>query len=120
MPDIHLPKRLFCGELEESKCTQGGQEKKKRYKDTLKDSLKSFGIDPDSWEILAQDRAAWRSCISKGAASYEQSRVAEVQKKRELRNPTGHLCVMCGRVSRAHNGLISHSWTHRTQSTSLT
>ncbi|KAJ1171162.1 hypothetical protein NDU88_003033 [Pleurodeles waltl] len=52
MSDIRLPKRLFYGELEEGKCTQGGQ--KKLFKDTLKVSVKSFGIDPDSWEILAQ------------------------------------------------------------------
>ncbi|KAJ1130123.1 hypothetical protein NDU88_008479 [Pleurodeles waltl] len=105
MPDIRLPKRLFYGEMAEGKCTQGRQ--KKRFKDTLKVSLKSFGIDPDSWEILAQDRPAWRSCISKGATSYEQSRIAEAQKKHELRkfiekslptNPADHLCPMCGRA----------------------
>ncbi|KAJ1203179.1 hypothetical protein NDU88_006972 [Pleurodeles waltl] len=78
MPDIRLPKRLFYGELAVGKCTQGGQ--KKRFKDTLKVSLKTFDTDSDSWEILAQDPPAWRSCINKGAISYEQSRIAEVQK----------------------------------------
>ncbi|KAJ1157484.1 hypothetical protein NDU88_010195 [Pleurodeles waltl] len=99
MPDKRLPKRLFYGELAEGKRTQGGQ--KKRLKDTLKVSLKNFGIGPDSWETLAQDRPAWQSCISKGATSYKQSSTAEVQKKHEPRksianslptNPADHLC----------------------------
>ncbi|KAJ1186624.1 hypothetical protein NDU88_003405 [Pleurodeles waltl] len=67
MPDLRLPKRLFCGELVEGKCSQGGQ--KKCFNGTLKVSLKSFGIDPDSGEILAQDRPAWRSCIRRGTTS---------------------------------------------------
>ncbi|KAJ1158472.1 hypothetical protein NDU88_011160 [Pleurodeles waltl] len=122
MPDTRLPKRLFYGELVEGKCTQGGL--KKCFKDILKVSLKSFGIHLDSWEILAEERSAWRSCISKGATSYEQSRIAETQKKRELRkfianflptNPADHLCPTCRRAFRAHIGLISHSWTHRKQ-----
>ncbi|KAJ1104868.1 hypothetical protein NDU88_002276 [Pleurodeles waltl] len=125
MPDIHLPKRLFYGELAEGKCTQGGQ--KKCFKDTLKVSLKSFGIDPDSWEILAQDLPAWQSCISKDATSYEQRRTAEAQKKHELRksianslptNSADHLCPTYERAFRAHNGLIRHSQTYRTQLTS--
>ncbi|KAJ1091515.1 hypothetical protein NDU88_004636 [Pleurodeles waltl] len=88
MPDIHLPKRLFYGELTEGECTQGG--KKKHFKDTLKVFLKSFGFDPDSWETLAQDRPTWRSCISTGATSHKQSRTAEVQKKCDLRKSMGN------------------------------
>ncbi|KAJ1128214.1 hypothetical protein NDU88_006593 [Pleurodeles waltl] len=108
MPDIRLPKRLFYGELGEGKCTQGGQ--KKHFEDMLKTSLKSFGIDPDSWEILTQDRSTWRSCISKGTTSYKQSRITESQKKRELHkfiantlptNPADHLCPTSGRAFRA-------------------
>ena len=37
MPDARLPKKVFYGELQEGKRSQGGQ--KKRYKDTLKASL---------------------------------------------------------------------------------
>ena len=40
MPDERLPKKVFYGELQEGKRSQGGQ--KKRYKDTLKASLKAF------------------------------------------------------------------------------
>ena len=42
MPDARLPKKVFYGELQEGKRSQGGQ--KKRYKDTLKASLKDFEI----------------------------------------------------------------------------
>ena len=42
MPDERLPKKVFYGELQERKSSHGG--KKKRYKDTLKASLKDFDI----------------------------------------------------------------------------
>ena len=42
MPDERLPKKVFYGELQEGKRSQGGQ--KKRYKDTFKASLKDFDI----------------------------------------------------------------------------
>ena len=44
MPDHRLPKRLFYGELQQGKQSHGGQ--KKRFKDTLKTSLKAFAITP--------------------------------------------------------------------------
>ena len=56
MPDERLPKRVFLvtyGELQEGKRSQGGQ--KKRYKDTLKASLKDFDIPMGSWEQTAQE-----------------------------------------------------------------
>ena len=40
MPDARLPKKVFYGELQEGKRSQGGQ--KKCYKDTLKASLKDL------------------------------------------------------------------------------
>ena len=45
MPDKQLPKKVFYGELKEGKRSQDGQ--KKRYKDTLKNSLKDF----DQWGL---------------------------------------------------------------------
>ena len=42
MPDEGLPKKVLNGELQVGKRSQGGQ--KKRYKDTLKASLKDFDI----------------------------------------------------------------------------
>ena len=42
MPDEELPKKILYGELQVGKRSHGGQ--KKRYKDTLKASLKDFNI----------------------------------------------------------------------------
>ena len=55
MADERLPKKVFYGELEEGKRSLGGQ--KKRYKDTLKTSLKEFDIPMGSWEQTAQLRS---------------------------------------------------------------
>ena len=64
MPDERLPKKVLY-ELQEGKRSQGGQ--KKRYKETLKASLKDFNIPTESWEQAAQDRTKWRCLINKGA-----------------------------------------------------
>lgn len=126
MPDTRLPKRLFYGELVEGKRSHGGQ--RKRFKDTLKTALKSFGINSNTWETVALDRPTWRCCTSQGATSYEQSRTVEAKWKRELRKSrantlpsatANHMCPTCGRAFRGRIGLISHSRTHPTPSSSL-
>ena len=63
MPDERVPKKVFYGELQERKRSQGGQ--KKRYKDTRKASLKDFDIPIESWEQTAQQRSKWRGLINK-------------------------------------------------------
>ena len=73
MPDKRLPKKVFCGELQEGNRSQGDQ--KKRYKDTLKASLKDFDIPIGSLEQTAQERSKWRGLINKGAALYERKRI---------------------------------------------
>ena len=119
MQDTRLPKRLLYGELVHGIRSRGRP--KLRFKDTLKASLKNFGIDVKKWEALTHDRSSWRSCVGEGAASYEQSRISGAQKKRELRKSRGnsevhnsaeHMCLICGRAFRARIGLISHSRTH--------
>ena len=57
IPDEQLPKKCFYGELQEGKCSKGGQ--KKRYKDTLKASLKEFDSPMGLWEQTAQERSKW-------------------------------------------------------------
>lgn len=51
MPYHRLHKIMFYGGMWSGKRSQLGQ--KKRSKDTLKTSLKSFGIVPDTWETSA-------------------------------------------------------------------
>ena len=64
LPDERLPKKILYGELQVGKRSHGGQ--KKRYKDTLKASLKDFNIPTKSWEQVAQDRTKWRGPIKIG------------------------------------------------------
>ena len=73
MPDERLPKRLLRGELHHGKRSRGGQ--RKRYKDTLKASLKSCGLDPETWEADAQCRTGWRSAVRHGVADFERRRI---------------------------------------------
>ena len=70
IPDERLPKKILYGKLQEGKRSQGGQ--KKRYKDTLKASLKDFNIPTESWEQAAQDRTKWRCLINKGRPNLKQ------------------------------------------------
>ena len=63
---------------------QGGP--KKRYKYTLKVSLKDFDIPVGSWEQTAQERSKWRGLINKGATLYEGKRICEAERKRRERN----------------------------------
>ena len=51
----------------------------KRYKDTLKASLKDFNIPTESWEQIAQDRTKWRGLIKRGAGEYEAKRISEAE-----------------------------------------
>jgi len=120
MPDDRIPKQLFYGELCSGKRTVGGQ--RKRYKDSLKVSLKDFNISTESWESLASDRPSWRQLITKGAHAAEERRSRQADEKRAVRKeraastnstaPT-HFCPTCGRGFLARIGLISHLRTHR-------
>ena len=101
-----LPKRLFYGELQQGKRSHGGQ--KKRFKDTLKTSLKAFAITPDSWEQTAMDRAKWRSSVHKGSNICEANRTAAAEQRRQARkarasNPQDDVplipCPNCQRTS---------------------
>ena len=64
-----LPKKILYRELQVGKRSYGDQ--KKRYKDTLKASLKNSNIPTESWEQIAQDRKKWRGLIRRGAGEYE-------------------------------------------------
>ena len=120
MSDERLPKKLLFGELQHGKRSRGGQ--KKRFKDTLKASLKAFNIDHESWEMAAQDRGAWRSAIHKGAKACEAGKIAAEDRRKARKNKNKNIhsagaatipCPYCKRVFRAQIGLFSHLRTHR-------
>nr|VZI27973.1 unnamed protein product [Spirometra erinaceieuropaei] len=117
MDDERLPKRLFYGDVAAGSRRQGGQIR--RYKDTLKSSLKRLQINPTNWEELACDRPTWRRTVRTGAAIYEDDRIAAAKVKREARKsqlrpvrnaaaqplPT---CPRCQRILRTRIGLVGH------------
>ncbi|BHF79977.1 hypothetical protein SprV_0702310100 [Sparganum proliferum] len=83
MDNERLPKRLFYGEVATGSRRQGRPFR--RYKDTLKSSLKRLQINPTNWEELALDRPTWRRTVKTGAAIYEANRIAAAKVKREAR-----------------------------------
>ena len=75
MPEKRLrKKKKKQQQLEMGKRSHGGQ--KKRYKDTLKASLKDFNIPAESWKRIAQDR---------GASEYDAKRISEAEQKHAQR-----------------------------------
>nr|VZI17684.1 unnamed protein product [Spirometra erinaceieuropaei] len=126
MDDERLPKRLFYGDVATGSRRQGGQIR--RYKDTLKSTLKRLQINPTNWEALARDRPTWRRTVKTGAAIYEANRIAAAKAKREARKsqlrpvrnaaaqplPT---CPRCQRTFRARIGLVGHLRTNCTSRT---
>ena len=115
MPD----EKCFYGELQEGKRPKGGQ--KKRYKDTLKASLRDFDSPMGLWEQAAQERSKWRGVINKGVAFYEGKIICEAERKcRESKSRTNGppadtmtlTCSTCNRQFTARTGLVSHQRTH--------
>nr|VZI41867.1 unnamed protein product [Spirometra erinaceieuropaei] len=88
MDDERLPKRLFYGDVATGSRRQGGPIR--RYKDTLKSSLKLLQINPTNWEELACDRPTWRRTVKTGAAIHEANRIAAAKAKREARKSQLH------------------------------
>nr|VZI43685.1 unnamed protein product [Spirometra erinaceieuropaei] len=88
MDDEGLPKRLFYGDVETGSRRQGGQIR--RYKDTLKSSLKRLQINTANWDELALDRPTWTRTVKTGVAIYEANRIAAAKMKRKARKSQLH------------------------------
>nr|VZI42937.1 unnamed protein product [Spirometra erinaceieuropaei] len=114
MDDERLSKRLFYGDVATGSRCQGGQIR--RYKDSLKSSLKRLQINPTNWEELARDRPTWRRTVKTGVAIYEANRIAAAKAKREarksqirpVRNAAAQPLPTCPR-SAAVQTAVSHS-----------
>ena len=118
MADHRLPKKMLFRELLEGKCSQGGQ--KKHFKDTLKVSLKAFGIEHTDWKQVAQDRDKWHGAVKRGAKACKANRTAAAEQRRQVRKGTVTPaavsiipCPHCPRLFRARIGLTSHLQPHR-------
>nr|VZH91133.1 unnamed protein product [Spirometra erinaceieuropaei] len=128
MDDERLPKRLIYGDVATGSRCQGGQIR--RYKNTLKSSLKRLQINPTKWEELALDRPTWRRTVKTSAAIHEANRIAAAKVKREarksqlrsLRNADSQplpTCPRCQRTFGARIGLIGHLRVNCTSRTAL-
>ena len=116
MEDHRLPKIILYGELSSGQRNIGGP--KKRYKDSLKKSLRACHIDQHQWSTLALDRASWRHTIDGAVSTFEKNRCAEKEEKRRKRKnriadqvqstEQSFPCSSCGRACRSKAGLISH------------
>ncbi|VDL89443.1 unnamed protein product [Schistocephalus solidus] len=78
--DGRRPKRPFNGEVAMGSLRQVGQVR--RYKDTLRTTLKQLQINPENWEDLARKRPAWRRTVQTGAAINEANRITAAKAER--------------------------------------
>ena len=116
MDDGRMPKDTLYAELESGKRQVGRP--LLRYKDVCKQDLKSFNINPATWEDVAQDRREWQQAVCNGLQTHETALALHRETKRKLRKqkanmPTpapdpAHTCNVCGRVCLSRIGLTSH------------
>ncbi|BHF84434.1 hypothetical protein SprV_0902758500 [Sparganum proliferum] len=85
MDDACVPNQLFYGDVVRGARQQG--EPKRRYKDTLKNSLKRLHINPETWEDLTQNSMVWRREVKTGATIYEPNWITVAKAKRETLRP---------------------------------
>ena len=117
MDDERLPKILLYGELQQGNRMVGRP--RKRYKDSLKDALKSCNVPLQSWETHAEDRASWRTAIHTGVQSFEAGRTERIRQARLRRkwpdqaDATGFTCDVCQRPCASRAGLVAHGRVHR-------
>ena len=118
MPDERLPKKVFYGELQEGKRSRGGQ--KKRYKDTLKASLKDNDIPIGSWRLHRSDQSgevsSTKEQLSMKKGIFEADRKRRERKANTNGPPADSMtmtCSTCNQQFRAKIGIVSHQRTHQ-------
>ena len=113
MDNNRLPKQIMFGELRDGKRNIGTP--KKRFKDELKTSLNSSGLNHTEWEERASNRVSWRDDVRRGVSSFEENRRAQAREKRRRRkdrttedSTQSYVCSKCDRVCLSRIGLFSH------------
>lgn len=112
-PD-RLPRQVLYGELWEGARRVGRP--LLRFKDVCKRDLRLAEFNPNTWEVLAQDRAAWRHGVKEGALRAETKARAEATIKRaarkerqvSVREATNYICTSCNKDCHSRIGLLSH------------
>ena len=125
MPDSRIPKANLYAELLSG--TRPNCRPLLRFKDNLKANLLSTGIDPATWEDLADNRSKWQKACLTGVQHFEEFRIVTAVEKRSRRKGSTSqsvpadksadtrrfTCDDCGRQFTARIGLVGHSRTHR-------
>ena len=124
MDDARLPKKIFYSQLSQGKRKVGAP--MKRFKDILKQNLKSCDINPNTWETKAKRRDEWRLMCKEGIQYFEDQRTDHLEQRRTRRHEQrrqgaapaaegagNFVCPICGKVCRSRIGLHSHRRTHR-------
>ena len=118
MEDHRLPKMVLFGELSSGHRQRGAP--KKRYKDHLKRTLISCGIDHLKWTELASERDTWRQTLRHATTEYENHRREAHEIKRQKRKSRAasatydrdpsqtFICPRCARPCLSRIGLVSH------------
>ena len=85
-------------------------------------TLSRWHIEPESWEVSAQNRASWRNLVNRGVSNHEREFIAQAVEKRkrrkeETREPTNYwsvfpLCPHCNHSFCARTVDVSHMRTH--------
>ena len=117
MDDGRIPKDVMYGELASGRRPTGRPAL--RFKDVCKRDLKLTGIDPNSWESLADNRSGWRHAVREGVERGEEKRKQQLEERRARRKerqqiqahnpPSNYMCGNCGRDCHARIGLLSHA-----------
>ena len=120
MPDYRIPKRIFYGKLKSGQRSRGGQ--MRRFKDDLKATQKSSGVNLETWKADAQDRTRWREICHSGVATFKAEWLVKLEDKRNQTKDRTHdsaqlatatsTCTDCGRVYKYGINLYSHQITH--------
>ena len=114
-----LPRQILYGVLREGVRRTGRP--LLRFKDVCKRDLQLTEIIPNTWEILATDRKAWRRGVKDGAHRAEMKARAEATIKRGTRKKrqrsdqeaTNYICSSCNKDCHSRIGLLSHSRAHQ-------
>jgi len=114
MPDDRIPKQVFCGQLAVGTRPQCGPVR--RYKDSLKETMKKCEMKPSTLSTDSQDRSNWKSQCQEAVEQFEDARVAVLQQKRAVRKgeaqSTSNLgawpCDSCSRICHSRIGLYTH------------
>ena len=113
MDDTRIPKQFLYGELQQGTRARGRP--KLRFKDLCKRNMTKCDIDHKSWDMLAENRAAWKSKVTTGVKKLEHDRNTALHEQRlrrkETKNPPGGICLKCkscGRICLSNIGRVSH------------